>query len=157
MWHVCCIKVLYACFIFSVVWNCLSLKFLKAFLKLKVKRSRLMWASSWVISTLQSNQKNVILDGISYRLSENIFTTNSLYLTLSFLLFWNSKCRCGSLRENWKQSGSLLMWAFSWVGSILQSNHKNVIPDGLSCRIYDDNFITNCLFKNFLLLFFKIA
>ena len=60
--------------------------FFSTFLKLKANGSRLMWASSWLRLILQSNRKNVFPDGMSCRLSEEIFTTNCLSLTFIIIL-----------------------------------------------------------------------
>ena len=51
-------------------------------------------------------------------------------------------CCCRSCRENWKKNGSRWIREYYWVGSILKSKWKNVIPDGLSCRISDESFTT---------------
>ena len=57
---------------------------------------------------------------------------------------------------NWKQNGSCLMRLYSWVGSILQSNRKSMIPAGLSCRISDESFTTNRPYLKFYFLLKKL-
>ena len=95
---------------FCVALNCIYLKFYFPLLWNWYKSgSHLMQAFSSVGSILQSNLKNVVPAGLSCMISDDIFTKNCIYLTFLFPLFWNSKCFCGSLRENWKQNGSHLM------------------------------------------------
>ena len=62
------------------------------------------------------------------------FVWNCISFNFTFTLFWN-----------WKKNGSCLKWASSWVGSILQSYQKNMIPAGLSCKISDERFNTKFL------------
>ena len=63
-------------------------------------------------------------------------------LILSTLLGTVSKCCCGILKSNWKQNGSCLILASSWVGLNLKSKRKNLIPYALYWRISDDIFTT---------------